>query len=153
MIARRVFNIPTMGWQNPFAELDRIQRQMNQLTNAFMGGPGVRFTPSRVFPAINITEDNSNYYLRAELPGIKAEELNLEVNGRSLSISGERKIKTEGEHVKYHRKERESGKFSRVIELPKDIDAERVQARMVDGILTVKVAKAEKAKPRVITVE
>jgi len=152
MIARRIFNVPRMGWGNPFAELERMSRQMDQLNNALMGRAGFGFAPSRVFPSVNITEDTEKYYLRAELPSIKADDINLEITGRNLTISGERKFKTEGENVRYHRKEREAGKFSRVIEFPGDIDAENIKAKMTDGILTVTIAKSDAAKPRQIIV-
>lgn len=152
MITRRLFNLPTTGWHNPFMELERMSRQMEQLSNALMGRSGLRFAPARVFPALNITEDKNKYYVRTELPSIRADDINLEVNGRSLSISGERKIRTEGDNVKYHRREREAGKFSRIIELPNDVDADNVQAKMIDGILTVTIAKSEAAKPRQIAV-
>ncbi len=152
MITRRYFNVPSLRWGNPFTELERMSRQMDQLSSALMGRPGLRFTPARVFPAVNITEDKNSYYLRAELPSISAEDINIEANGRSLTISGERKIKTEGENVKYHRREREAGKFSRVIEFPRDVNTDEIRAKMNNGILSVTIAKSEAAKPRQITV-
>ena len=90
--------------------------------------------------------------MRAELPGIKAEEIDLQVNGRNLMIAGERKIRSESEKARYHRREREAGKFSRVIGLPGDIDADSVDAKMVNGVLTVEISKSEAAKPKQITV-
>jgi HSP20 family protein len=69
-----------------------------------------------------------------------------------LTISGERKIPSEGDNVKYHRREREAGKFSRVIGLPGEIDADGVDARVENGVLMVKIAKSEAAKPKQITV-
>jgi HSP20 family protein len=152
MITRRFFNFPTTGWHNPFVELERMSRQMDQLSSALIGRSGLSFAPARVFPAVNITEDKHNYYLRAELPSIKADDINMEVSGRSLSIYGERKIKAENDDVKYHRREREAGKFSRIIELPGDINPDEVQAKMIDGILTVTISKSEAAKPRQIAV-
>jgi HSP20 family protein len=105
-----------------------------------------------VFPTINLTENPESYYLRAELPGISAGDLDIQATGNKLSISGERKIPVEKGDVRYHRREREAGKFSRVINLPGDIDPEGVKASLADGILAVKVPKAEKAKPRQITI-
>ena len=127
MLARRMFDLPGMGWRNPFSELERMKREMDQLTSAVLGGPGFRFLPSRVFPAVNITEDKDKYYVRAEFPGIKADEIDVQVNGRNLAISGERKIQSEGENARYHRREREAGKFSRVIGLPGEITADEVR--------------------------
>jgi HSP20 family protein len=152
MIARRMINFPSIGWQNPFEKMERMVQQMNLLTKAMYGRPGMRLSPSRVFPALNITENKDNYFVRAELPGIKTDEIDLQINGRNLTISGERKIQFEGENAKFHRREREAGKFSRVIVLPGDIDADSVEACMVNGILTVDISKSEASKPKQISV-
>ena len=152
MFARRLFDYPSVGWQHQFNDLERMSRQMDRLTQAVMGRPGMQWLSARVFPAVNLTEDKNNFYVRAELPGIKADALNIEVNGRNLTIAGERMIASEGDNTRYHRKEREAGKFSRVIGLPGDIDAEKVNAKMVNGMLTVTIAKAEAAKPKQISV-
>jgi HSP20 family protein len=152
MYARRLFDFPSMGWQYPFTDLERLSRQMDRLTQAAMGRPGMNWLSARVFPAVNLTEDKDKYYVRAELPGIKADTLNIQVNGRNLAISGERTIPSEGDNIRYHRKEREAGKFSRVIGLPGDIDADHVNAKMVDGMLTVTIDKSEASKPKQITV-
>jgi HSP20 family protein len=105
-----------------------------------------------VFPAINLSEDSENYYIRAELPGLSAEEIDIQALKNNLTISGERKIEEEGAEAKYHRREREAGKFSRAITMPGDIDADNVQAQYANGLLTLTVPKAEKAKPKQITV-
>ena len=152
MFARRLFDFPTMGWQHPLAELERMSRRMDQLASSAFGKPGLRWMPAKVYPAVNLTEDKNNFYVRAELPGIKSDGLDVQVNGRNLTLSGERKIASEGENIRYHRREREAGKFSRIIGLPGDIDAERVAAKMVNGVLTVTLAKAEASKPRQIAV-
>ena len=152
MFARRLFDFPSMGWQHPFADLERMSRQMDRLTQAVMGRPGMNWLTARVFPAVNLTEDKEKYYIRAELPGIKADALDIQVNGRNLTITGERTIPSEGENIRYHRKEREAGKFSRVIGLPGDIDADQVNAKMVNGMLTVTIDKSEASKPKQITV-
>ncbi len=152
MFARRLFNYPSVGWEHPFAELDRMSRQMDRLTSAVFGRPVMRWTAAKVFPAVNITEDKDKYYVRAELPGINADALDIQVQNRNLTIAGQRTIEPEGENVRYHRREREPGKFSRVINLPGDIDADKVDAKMVDGMLTVAIAKLESSKPRQITV-
>ncbi len=152
MLARRLFNYPSMGWRHPFTDLERMSRQMDQLTNAVFGRPGMNWMSARVFPAVNLTEDAENYYIRAELPGIKADALDIQAVGKNLTISGERTITPEGEEVRYHRRERESGKFSRVIGLPGDVDTDKVDARLANGMLTVTIAKAAAAKPKQITV-
>jgi HSP20 family protein len=152
MFAQRLFNYPSMGWRHPFADLERMSRQVDRLTHGLLGQPGLGWRPASVFPAINLTEDTDKYYLRAELPGIKADALDIQAVGRNLTLSGERTIPSEGETVRYHRREREAGKFSRVIGLPGDIDTNKVDAKLTNGMLTVTIAKAEAAKPKQITI-
>jgi HSP20 family protein len=152
MVISRDFFFP--GWTRGslFDELGRMQQQMLRLSEALQGRVFGRPTAG-VFPAVNLTEDKDNYYLRAELPGIKSDALDIQVAGRNLSVSGERVIDTEGDGVRYHRREREGGKFSRIVGLPTDIDAEKVSAKMENGILTIRVPKAEAAKPKQIAVK
>lgn len=152
MIYRRLFNIPTWGFRKPFNELERLQKQMNELYGAFTGG-ALPMPSAGVFPLTNVTEDSNNYYVRAELPGIKSDELDIQVTSDGISIAGERNIAEEGNGVKYHRREREAGKFSRSINLPGDIDTNGVEASLENGILTVTIPKAEIAKPRQIAVK
>jgi HSP20 family protein len=104
-----------------------------------------------VFPLINLTEDKDNYYVRAELPGVKGDELDIQVTGNNLAISGERKIAAQ-EDARYHRREREAGKFSRIIALPGEVDTDKVEASLENGILSIVVSKAEIAKPKQISV-
>ncbi len=152
MFEKRISTFPFVGWQHPFSEMERMSRQMDRLTQALFGRSGLSLSPARVFPAVNITEDNDQYYIRAELPGIKSDEIDLQVTGRNLSISGERKIQVHDEKTNYHRREREAGKFSRVIELPGDINPDQVTAKMVNGMLTVVIAKSEASRPKQIAV-
>jgi len=148
----RMSGNPWMGWRHPFAEMERLARQMDWLTSGSISRPGLPWFPAKVFPAVNITEDKDNYYVRAELPGIKADEITLEVTGRNLAISGERSIPSEGDNARYHRRERDAGKFSRLIVLPSNVDADSVDAKMVHGMLTITIAKSEAVKPKQITI-
>jgi HSP20 family protein len=106
-----------------------------------------------VFPFLNVTEDKDKYYVRAELPGLKADELDISVTGDTLSIAGERKLPVEDEKAQYHRREREAGRFSRIVSLPAQIDTAKVEASCVSGVLTVSLPKAEAAKPKQIAVK
>lgn len=152
MIVRRVFNTPTWGWQSPFEEMEAMRRRIDQLNRIFSGDESVGQRGAGVYPLLNVTEDAEHYYVRAELPGLKAEELDISVTGNRLGLSGERKIAAEAEEAKYHRREREGGKFSRVIELPEHVDSDKAAARMANGVLTITLPKAESAKPRQIKV-
>ena len=149
MIYRRLYNVPTWQFRSPFGELERMRQQMERLFEDVMA-PHQR-TQAGVFPLTNLTEDKDNYYIRAELPGVSGDELNIQITANNLAISGERKIAAE-EGVKYHRREREAGTFSRMIGLPGEVDTNKVDANMENGILTVVVPKAEIAKPKQITV-
>lgn len=156
MLLKRLFESPSWGWtvRSPFEELIRMQREMDRLSeNLYSNAPSGLVRRAGVFPLLNLTEDTNNYYIRAELPGIKGDNLDIQVTGQSLSISGERKIPAEDKDVKYHRREREAGKFSRIINLPGDVTSDKVEAGLRNGILTVIIPKAEKAKPRQITVK
>ena len=152
MIFRRVNSWPAWHWRNQWDEMDRLRKEINLLTEGLLGRQFME-SSAGVFPLMNVTEDTNNFYIRAELPGMKAEDLDISVTGGSFSISGERKIEEEKENIKYHRRERESGKFSRIVNLPSQIDTEKVEANMVNGVLKVTLPKSEAAKPKQITVK
>ena len=149
MIYRRFFNVPTWRIRSPWEELQRMRQQLEQI---FDEAPGQRASAG-VFPLINLTEDKDCYYLRAELPGVNAEELDIQATANNVAISGERKIAAEAENARYHRTEREAGSFSRMIGLPGDINSDKVDAKLENGILTIVVPKAEAAKPKQITIK
>lgn len=152
MIIRKLGEWPTFNWRNPFEELERMRRQMDHFLGSYTRDlPGATF--AGVFPLTNLSEDKDAYYVRAELPGIKANELDISITGNSLAISGQRMIPAQGENVKYHRREREAGTFSRVITLPGQVDANKVEAQSLNGVLTVVLPKAESAKPKQISIK
>ena len=152
MIIKRMFDFPNYGWRSAFDDQERIRREMDRL---FGQVAGQAYWPAHagVFPLVNVTEDKDHFYIRSEIPGMKSEEISMSATGRNLSISGERKIVSEGENVRYHRREREDGKFSRVIALPSDFQAGKIEAGYVDGILSIKIPKVEEAKPKQILVK
>jgi HSP20 family protein len=152
MFYRRIFDLPTWGFRRTFGELDRLRNQMDELYGALSGGAFPKLSAG-VFPLTNITEDADNFYVRAELPGINSNDLDIQVTSNGISISGERKIPEEGNNVRYHRRERDAGKFSRLINLSGDINVNKVDAALKNGILTVTIPKAEAVKPRQIAVK
>jgi len=150
MIYRRLFGVPGWETKNPFSELENMRRQVDRLYQGLFspsGRPG-----AGVFPLINLTEGKERYMIRAELPGVNSAELDIQATANTLSLAGERKIPEEKSGAKYHRRERESGRFSRVISLPGEINPDKVEASLVNGILTISVSKAEASKPRQISV-
>jgi len=147
---RQYVNIPTWKFRSPLDELYRIRKQMEELYQD--STVPTQRAGAGVFPLINLTEDKNSYYVRAELPGVKADELDIQVTANNLAISGERKIAAVAEGARYHRREREAGTFSRMIGLPGDINPDKVDAKLKNGLLTVVVSKAEVAKPKQIAV-
>ena len=150
MIIRRVENWPYEGGSR-IAEFDRIGRELGRLLNGRIGANGWD-TPAGVFPLLNVSHDSENVYVRSELPGVALDQLDVSVTGRSLTVSGERAIPDEKSSVRFHRREREAGKFRRQFNLPTDVDSERVQAKYQHGILMVVLPKSEKAKPKKIAI-
>lgn len=150
MLVRRVWpSRPT--FESSVSDFDQIRREMLRLL-ATDTGDGAPAPGAGVFPPLNISQDDDNFYLRAEVPGIKPAELSISALRNRVSISGNREIPVESERVSYHRRERPEGAFNRAITLPVEIDAEHVDARYAEGILTLTLPKAEQAKPRQITV-
>ena len=140
-------------WE-PFEGLSRIQNRINDLfddtfgraRSSSMAAPGVWFPP------VDILESRDSYLIRAELPGMKREDFNLEVHDGSLTLSGERKFDEVANGVEYHRVERASGKFSRSFYLPQTVKTDAIKATYRDGILEIHVPKADDAKPKQIAI-
>jgi HSP20 family protein len=104
-------------------------------------------------PLVDISEDDKEYVVKAELPEMKKEEIKISVHDDVLSITGERKYEKEEKGKKYHRVERSYGSFMRSFTLPEDADGSKVHAEYKDGVLTVSLPKSEKAKPKSIEVK
>ena len=134
---------PAPGW-----DMDRL------FGRALAGWPrlSIAARSGRVYPAINVWEDEENLYAEAEVPGIKLEHIEVTVVGDELTVAGERKAPY-GEETAFHRRERGFGTFRRVIGLPGEVDAERVFATLNHGVLRITLPKAEAAKPRKIEVK
>lgn len=151
MLIRRVKSWPFEHQLNGFSELDRLRRDLSQVLTT----PGAQVgldSPAGVYPFLNVTEDQDNFYIRSEVPGITMDELDVSVTGRNVTVSGERKIPAEDQRVRYHRREREAGKFRRQFNLSTDIESERVEAKYRHGMLMIILPKAESAKPRKIPI-
>jgi HSP20 family protein len=125
-------------------ELARLHREMDDLFNTFFGGwPTYEH---KLWPAIDVTEDENAIVVKAELPGCKADDVEISVHGNTLTISGEKKQEEEKKEKGYYHMERSYGSFRRDLNLPNDVDPAKVDATCKDGVLTVTLPKAEKAK-------
>lgn len=134
-------------------DFNRLHDEMNRLFGR-LGADGGRWpTVAVTYPALNIWEDADHLYAEAELPGLELKDLEIFVTGdNQLSIKGERKPPT-FERATWHRQERGFGQFTRVLTLPVAVDADQVSAEFSHGVLTIKMPKSAKAKPRRIPVK
>lgn len=128
-------------------DLDQLQREVNRL----MGGDLRAGMGS--YPALNIWTDDDSLMVTAEMPGVSPEDLELTVDGETLTIQGSRTAPAEDEGVRYHRRERTHGRFSRTVNIPFRADAEKVEAHFRNGVLRIEVPRAEVDKPRTIQVK
>jgi HSP20 family protein len=140
-------------WE-PLREFSTLQNEMNRLFNTVFDTPapagngGLR----RWLPAMDLVESGDHFVLRADLPGLSEEDVNIEVEDRVLTISGERKAEHQADKDGFHRIERAFGGFSRSLTLPEGIDADAVQASFDRGVLEVRIPKPEERKPRKISI-
>ena len=151
MIVRQVSPWGT-GWNTPTAAVAQMRRDMESLLERLTGGTQTDGSMAGVFPPMNVSEDRDHYYVRALGPGIDAAQLNVSVVHQTIAVSGTRQSPEE-EGASYHRKERVEGPFSRSVTIPAAFDGTRVEAKYVDGILTLTLPKPEAAKPRRVTVQ
>ncbi len=152
MFPGRFIDFSDWNFRSPFKEFDRMRQEMNRIAEAYKTREPF-LTTAGVFPLVNLSEDTDNYYVRAELPGMDSENIEISATENSISIAGERIIPEEKDNVRYHRRERESGNFSRMISLPGAIDADKVEAKFSEGILSIKLPKSESMKPKQIVVK
>jgi HSP20 family protein len=132
---------------DPFADLNRVQREIEK--NFF----GPRNRQADFAPPVDVHEDDNALVLRAELPGVQRDDIDIQVDGNVLTLRGERKIEAEQDNRRYHRIERVYGTFVRQFQLPTNVDATKIEAKLTDGILTLSLPKKEEQKPRRIEVK
>ncbi|RLD05590.1 MAG: Hsp20/alpha crystallin family protein [Chloroflexota bacterium] len=140
----------TLHTPSIWREMDRFQRDMNRLINRF-DALGLRAAPS--YPKVNIWVNDSSQIVSAEMPGANADDIDIKVEGDTLTISGELKSTDLPEGARQLRKERSSGKFSRTFQLPYSVDSEKVEARYKNGVLVIVLPLSEKDKPRKIAIK
>ena len=147
------WNRPELSTWPGFGRLTNLRDEIDRLFEA----PLAEFARTSQLlsgwsPALDVYEDKDNVYVRAELPGMQREEIDLSLHNGSLSISGERKSEEKFKDAEVYRGERFFGRFQRTVTLPTAIAVEKVKAEYKDGILTVTLPKTEEAKPKHIDV-
>ncbi len=145
-----------INW-NLFREMETLRREMDAIFGnlaqeqdermAFLPGIG-----TRRYPRINLREDADNFYLAALLPGIEAKSLDINLTGSTLTLSGER-LGEDPQEARWQRQERGHGKFMRAIELPLDVDTDKIAAEYADGVLRILLPKADTVKPKRISIK
>ena len=137
----------------PRGTASQLRREMDRLLSSFVGNfaDGGQPWVERGQPSVNVWESGDAVVAEAELPGVQRDQINISVVGNELTLKVERP-ELEKEGVTFHRRERPGGSFVRVLRLPTEVDADRVEANLCNGVLTVTLPKAESARPRKIHV-
>ncbi|MFC5214161.1 Hsp20/alpha crystallin family protein [Streptomyces coerulescens] len=137
-----------VGWaRNPLTEFDQLLSEMSGLMESTVGAtaPAVAWTP-----LADVTESDDAFHVEIELPGVKSKDINVEANGQELVVTGE--IKEKERKGVLRRSTRRTGSFEYRLRLPGEVDTEKINAQMSDGVLNITVPKAEVAKPRHIEI-
>lgn len=134
----------------PLEEMDELRRRFEDLWSSWptLG----RFKTMEWVPAIDVYEKDNKYMVKAELPGMKEEDVDVSVVGDRLTIKGEKKAESEVKEENYYRSERSYGSFFRSIDLPSDADPSKIEANYDDGVLEVAIAKTAAVKPKKVKV-
>jgi len=141
----RRYRIPQI-WQ----EMDQLQREMNRLFEPYTP---TRFRTATGYPSMNIWANEDGLIVTAEVPGVSPDEIDINVVGETLTLSGERKPDELEEGAHYHRQERGYGKFTRSVQLPFSVDVNKVEAIFHKGVLNINLPRAEADKPKKIAVK
>jgi HSP20 family protein len=146
-----------LGRWNPWKELEEMEKRLSTVfgpaPSAARGDKKEAIAVAEWSPLVDITEDDKEYVVKAEIPEMKKDDIKINVHEDVLTISGERKYEKEEKGKKYHRVERAYGSFMRSFTLPEDADGTKISAEYKDGVLKVHLPKSEKAKPKAIEVK
>ena len=147
----------------PFSELARVERDMERMFEDFWTRPWFGLGWPRRFraledvgtrtPAIEIYEEKDDVVVKAELPGMKREDLELNISDNLLTIKGEKKKEEEVKEKGYYYSERSYGGFTRTVEIPKDVQTDKVRASFKDGVLEIRIPKTEEAKRKEVKIK
>lgn len=141
---------------DPGRELTSLQSEVNRLFSSFFEPSarpaGTAVAGSRWHPAMDVVERDDHYVLRADLPGVREEDISVELDGNVLTVSGRRESEHDEQREGYYRVERMTGQFTRSLTLPEGVDAEKIEASYERGVLEVRIPKPEQAKPRKVEI-
>ncbi|MFA6636361.1 MAG: Hsp20/alpha crystallin family protein [Candidatus Omnitrophota bacterium] len=143
------------AWQ-PFGELESLQSEMNKLFDLSLGrwpGRSSGLMESAWSPTVDVLESKDNVMVKADIPGLKKEDIDISVHGDTLTIKGEKKNEKDVKEKNYVKTERFYGSFNRAFTLPSEVDAGKVKASYKEGVLEITLPKKEDAKPKQIKVD
>jgi HSP20 family protein len=141
---------------DPFRNMTDIQGEVNRLFDSFLGRPTASANGSAVrtwAPVLDMRETKDDLVLSFELPGISEKDVSLSITGDLLTVRGERTLNRDSKDESVHHVERIYGQFERSVQLPMPVQHEKVKATYRDGVLEVKLPKAEEDKPKAIKIE
>ncbi|MEX2306262.1 MAG: Hsp20/alpha crystallin family protein [Pirellulales bacterium] len=149
LATRRPGRLPS-PWRDPFTSL---QEEMNELRTRLMGDGGESWFTGAMVPALDVSETDTSIDVRMDLPGTTAKDIDIQISGNVLTVSGKREEEKEEKGKTFHRVERRYGNFSRSVTLPCTVVESEVAAEYRDGVLTIKLPKTEESKAHKIKVK
>jgi len=140
-------DLTRLGWDwDPWSDLERMRRRMNRM---FEGG----ITSPEAFPPVNIWTADDDVFVTSEIPGVVASDLDISVHGNRLTLRGSLPKEQPEEGRRYHRRERNSGSFARSWQLPFEVDREKIDAKLENGVLELTLPRSEQDKPKKIQIK
>lgn len=150
-----ILRYPNWLWpdfSSAMEDFEKARRQMERFLSSFTESGAAAPVVSGVFPPIVVRENDDKIIIEAEIPGIKADDIDISVNGKTLTLTGERKPE-EAQNVSFHRRERKWGSFRKAVTLPDNVNTDGIQAECKNGVLRIVLPKAEQAKPKKIEIK
>jgi HSP20 family protein len=137
----------TLAYRDPF---EQLQNELDRMLGAAFGSVG---SAGGLYPPVNVFDAADAFVIKAELPGVTPEQVQIEVENDTLTLRGERAFSEPSGEAAYHRRERGAGQFRRVVRMPGRLDSEGAKAEYRDGVLTVRVPKARETRPRRVEIQ
>lgn len=159
-VSQEVIDMAIVQWglePRPARELTSLQSEVNRLFSSFFEPSAARSASAPAasrgwYPAMDVVERDDHYVLRADLPGVREEDISVELDGDVLAVSGRREAEHDEQREGFSRIERVTGEFTRALTLPEGVDADKIEASYDRGVLEVRVPKPEQAQPRKVAI-
>jgi len=139
--------------KDPWAEMRRVQGDMDRVWRSLWGTDDRSVCSTCLFPALNLSTDEKTVTVRAEMPGVALDKVDISIVHDTVTIKGERDLNQAGSEVSYHRRERRGGYFNRTVTLPYEVDPEKARATFTNGVLEVVVERAARSLPKKVSIQ